>query len=67
MEAAEKKQLTTEERQANVDRFIKRWKEGREESRRETEEFVKSEAFQEMKKRLNEKNGRRTGLAKSTI
>ena len=65
--AAEKKQLTTEERQANVDRFIKRWKESREESRRETEEFVKSGAFQEMKKRLNEKNGRRTGLAKSAI
>jgi hypothetical protein len=66
METLEKKQLTPEERQANVDRFIKRWKESREESRRETEKFVKSPEFQEMKKRLKEKNERR-GFVTPTI
>ena len=59
MDTLEKKQLTPEERQANVDRFIKRWKESKEESRKETEKFVKSIEFQEMKKRLKEKNERR--------
>jgi hypothetical protein len=66
METLERKQLTPEERQANVDRFIKRWKEGKEESRRETEKFVKSPEFQEMKKRLKEKNERR-GFVTPTI
>ena len=66
MDTLERKQLTPEERQANVDRFIKRWKESKEESRKETEKFVKSIEFQEMKKRLKEKNERR-GFVTPTI
>jgi hypothetical protein len=59
METLERKQLTPEERQANIDRIIKRWKESREESRRETEQRVKTPEYQEILKRLREKNAER--------
>ena len=56
METIEKKQLTPEERQANVDRFIKRWKESREESRREAEERFKTPEHQAVLKELRKRN-----------
>jgi phosphopentomutase len=54
-----RKQLTNEERQANIDRLIARWKASREESRRETEEFAKTPRFKEILEELKEKNAKR--------
>lgn len=54
-----KKELTKEERQANIDRLIARWKASREESRREAEEFVKTPRFKEILEELREKNAKR--------
>ena len=42
MEIVERKILTPEERQANVDRFIKRWKEEKDKSQREAEAYAKT-------------------------
>lgn len=59
METVEKKILTPEERQANVDRFIKRWKEEKEKSQREAEAYAKTPEFKETLKRLKEANAKR--------
>jgi phosphoglycolate phosphatase-like HAD superfamily hydrolase len=59
MDTLERKQLTPEERQANVDRFIKRWKESKEESIREANAYSKTPEFKETLKRLKEKNAKR--------
>jgi hypothetical protein len=59
METVEKKILTLEERQANIDRFIKRWKEEKEKSQREAEAFAKTPEFKEILKVLKEKNAKR--------
>jgi phosphoglycolate phosphatase-like HAD superfamily hydrolase len=59
MEIVAKKILTPEERQANVDRFIKRWKEEKEKSQREAEAFAKTPEFKEILKELKEKNAKR--------
>ena len=39
--------LTPEERQANIDRFIERWKEEKEKSQREAEAYAKTPEFKE--------------------
>jgi phosphopentomutase len=54
-----RKELTNEERQANIDRLIARWKASREESRRETEERVKTPEYQAMLRELRKKNAAR--------
>lgn len=54
-----KKELTKEERQANIDRLIARWKASQEESRRETEERVKTPEYQVMLRELRKKNAAR--------
>lgn len=54
-----KKELTKEERQANIDRLISRWKASIEESRREAEERVKTPEYQAMLKELRRKNAAR--------
>ncbi|MCA0228999.1 MAG: hypothetical protein LCH91_00960 [Bacteroidetes bacterium] len=53
------KPLTPEERQANIDRFIKRWKEERAKADAEFEARVNSPAYQEMLKELRKKNAAR--------
>jgi hypothetical protein len=58
META-KKNLTKEERQANIDRLIARWKASREESQRDAEERFKSPEYQAMLKELRKKNAAR--------
>lgn len=52
-------ELTREERQANIDRFIKRWKEERIKVEIEAEERMKSPEYQAMLKELREKNAKR--------
>lgn len=59
MEIVERKILTPEERQANVDRFIKRWKEEKEKSQREAEAYAKTPEFKETLKRLKKANAKR--------
>lgn len=54
-----KKNLTPEERQANIDRFIKRWKEERAKADDEFEARVKSPEYQDMLKELRKKNAAR--------
>lgn len=51
--------MTPEERQANVDRFIKRWKEEKIKSQREAEAFAKTPEFKETLKRLKVANAKR--------
>jgi FMN phosphatase YigB (HAD superfamily) len=51
--------LTPEERQANVDKFIKRWKEGKIKSQREAEAYAKTPELKEILKELKEKNAKR--------
>ena len=53
------KELTPEERQANIHRFIKRWKEERAKSDEEFENRVKTPEYQAMLKELREKNAER--------
>ena len=53
------KELTLEERQANIHRFIKRWKEERVKSDEEFENRVKTPEYQAMLKELREKNAER--------
>jgi phosphoglycolate phosphatase-like HAD superfamily hydrolase len=59
METVEKKILTPEERQANGNKFIKRWKEEREQLQREAEAYAKTPQFKETLKRLKEANAKR--------
>jgi acyl-ACP thioesterase len=59
METIEKKILTPEERQANVDRFIKRWKEEKIKDEQEAKERFKTPEYQAILKRLREKNAER--------
>ena len=59
MEIVERKILTPEERQANVDRFIKRWKEEKDKSQREAEAYAKTPEFKETLKRLKKANAKR--------
>jgi hypothetical protein len=54
-----KRQLSPEERQANIDRFIKRWKEEKLKDQIEFEERIKAPEYQEMLKKLREKNAER--------
>ncbi len=49
---------------SKFERFIKEWKASRIEMKKETEEFLKSEAYKELDKRLTEKNAKR-GLVKN--
>jgi hypothetical protein len=53
------KELTPEERQANIDRFIKRWKAERAKADEEFEARVKSPEYQAMLKELRKKNAER--------
>ena len=59
MEVLERKILTPEERQANENKFIKRWKEEKEKSQREAEAYAKTPQFKETLKRLKEANAKR--------
>ena len=59
METLERKILTPEERQANVDRFIKRWKEEKVKDEQEAKERFKTPEYQAMLKELREKNAER--------
>lgn len=59
METVEKKILTPEERQANVDKFIKRWKEEKKKSQREAEAYAQTPEFKETLKRLKKANAKR--------
>ena len=59
METLEKKILTPEERQANVDRFIKRWKEEKVKDEQEAKERFKTPEYQAILKKLREKNAER--------
>ena len=59
MEIVETKILTPEERQANVDRFIKRWKEEKAKTEQEAKERFKTPEYQAMLKKLREKNAKR--------
>jgi hypothetical protein len=56
METVAKKILTPEERQANVDKFIKRWKEERIKDEQEAKERFKTPEYQAMLKELRKKN-----------
>lgn len=56
METLEKRPLTAQERQANVDRIIKIWKKGREEDIRESKERFKTLEFQAILKDLRKRN-----------
>ena len=53
------KELSLEERQANIHRFIKRWKEERVKVHEEFENRVKTPEYQAMLKELREKNAER--------
>ena len=53
------KELSLEERQANIHRFIKRWKEERVKADEEFENRVKTPEYQAMLKELREKNAER--------
>jgi hypothetical protein len=53
------KPLSPEERQANVDRFIKRWKEERAKVEEEAKSFIESADFKETLKILKTKNAER--------
>ena len=59
MEIVEKKILTPEERQANVDRFIKRWKEEKVKDEQEAKERFKTPEYQAMLKELRKRNAAR--------
>jgi hypothetical protein len=59
MEIVERKVLTPEERQANVDRFIKRWKEEKVKTEQEAKERFKTPEYQATLKKLREKNAKR--------
>ena len=59
METVAKKILTPEERQANVDRFIKRWKEEKAKDEQEAKERFKTPEYQAILKKLREKNAKR--------
>jgi phosphoglycolate phosphatase-like HAD superfamily hydrolase len=59
METVERKILTPERTQANVNKFIKRWKEEREKTQREAEAYAKTPEFKETLKRLKEANAKR--------
>ncbi|MEI7587741.1 hypothetical protein [Runella sp.] len=52
-------EFTPEERQANIDHFIKRWKEERVKDTEEFEERVKTPEYQAMLKELRKKNAER--------
>jgi hypothetical protein len=56
METLERKILTPEERQANVDRFIKRWKEEKAKTEQEAKERFKTPEYQAMLKELRKRN-----------
>lgn len=53
------KPLTPEERQANIDRFIKRWKEERAKADAEAEEFRKTKEYQFALEQLKKRNAER--------
>ena len=53
------KELSPEERQVNIHRFIKRWKEERVKADEEFENRVKTPEYQAMLKELREKNAER--------
>jgi acyl-ACP thioesterase len=59
METLERKILTPEERQANVDRFIKRWKEEKIKDEQEAKERFKTPEYQAMLKELRKRNAER--------
>ena len=59
METVEKKILTPEERQANIDRFIKRWKEEKVKDEQEAKERFKTPEYQAMLKELRKKSAER--------
>jgi phosphatidylserine/phosphatidylglycerophosphate/cardiolipin synthase-like enzyme len=56
METLEKRPLSAQERQANVDRIIKIWKKGREEDIKESKERFKTPEFQAILKDLRKRN-----------
>ena len=56
METIEKRPLTAQERQANVDRIIKIWEKGREEDIKESKERFKTPEFQAILKDLRKRN-----------
>jgi hypothetical protein len=56
METLERKILTPEERQANVDKFIKRWKEEKAKTEQEAKERFKTPEYQAMLKELRKRN-----------
>ena len=59
MEIIERKILTPEERQANVDRFIKRWKEEKAKTEQEAKERFKTPEYQAILKELRKRNAER--------
>ena len=59
METVERKILTPEERQANIDRFIKRWKEEKVKDEQEAKERFKTPEYQAMLKELRKKSAER--------
>jgi uncharacterized protein with von Willebrand factor type A (vWA) domain len=59
METLQKKILTPEESQANVDRFIKRWKEEKAKDEQEAKERFKTPEYQAMLKELRKENAKR--------
>ena len=59
METVEKRILTPEERQANVDKFIKRWKEEKAKDEQEARDRFKTPEYQAILKKLREKNAKR--------
>lgn len=59
METVVKRILTPEERQANVDKFIKRWKEEKAKDEQEARDRFKTPEYQAILKKLREKNAKR--------
>lgn len=59
METVAKRILTPEERQANVDKFIKRWKEEKAKDEQEARDRFKTPEYQAILKKLREKNAKR--------
>lgn len=59
METVAKKILIPEERQANVDKFIKRWKEEKAKDEQEARDRFKTPEYQAILKKLREKNAKR--------
>jgi hypothetical protein len=64
METLTRNPIVFKKSNSKFQNFFSKWKEGREESRKETEELVKTKKYQEAQNRLTEKNAKRGFISK---